>query len=371
VLLVRQGTRAGGAQASSGRIVRERAARLGGFQVDIRAPKEVNEGEPFEVSCDVRGNSDPNVRYSWSASGSGPKLSIPRNYTPSLTLTAPDAISDYDLRLAVRVGVGTEAVTKEATLHVAADDDPPTAELVAPSACECGELVALVGQAHNEILQGVTVEWRQIGEGPRVQFEGADRLQASFVAPEHAGPYELALELHVRDGTHPDHVESAKIAVECDPSAAPLSAGEELALASDVGVRSPLPRGHWEIAGTLEFAPIDDSKPALALLRFESPKQAGALALSSDGKELMLSTRGFSRDADSAPWIEPEWNGGQVLGPWPPGVALGFAFESSGRDVSVRFGPPVRATSGPTCRRSCCRSADGRSPSRSTPPTQR
>jgi hypothetical protein len=326
-----------GPGASESPATPEPPAATGSLSVTISAPAEVEEGTTFDASCAVEGATSSDLRFEWMQASGPEKIVIPRNFAPAVTVRAADALADYEVVLAVRVRSGAETATKEARIRVRADDDAPIPELIAPPSAECGERVALVGQAHNEIRQGVTVEWIQVGEGPRVEIEGRDRLQASFVAPEHEGAYAVEVEMHLRDGVHPDSVEKASIAIECDPRGTPLPPGSTFVIAAEAGVETPLPRGAWEIEGSIELVPRGE-RPATARIELRAESQAGALELASDGKELSLGTLGLARDPSGA-WIVPEWNGGIPFGPWPPGIPLGFLFESDGREVSVRFGP--------------------------------
>jgi hypothetical protein len=294
-------------------------------------------GEGVEVRASLAPPAGVEPRFSWSQVGRQPLVPIRTPSSPALRLRAPEATADYEIVLDLRVRAGERELRREVRVAVRADDDPPRAEVVAPQRAECGEQVALVGQAHNEPLQGVEVEWVQLGQGPRVALDASDRLQASFVAPEHDGPYRVELELRVRDGTHPPAAAACAVEVACDPAAAPLEPGVELTLSGAAGVVHPLPRGPWELSGALELA--DGAAPASAWLRFECADQAAALALEgTGGAELALSTRGWVRGPDGA-WLEPEWSGGQPLGPWTAGVRLVFAFEFDGRELSVAFAP--------------------------------
>ena len=313
-------------------------AKTDAFEVRVVAPNSVREGERFQVTCEAPSAGNQHVRCSWIQLQSQPKLVIPPVYGPQIELVAPEWMADYELKLQVRAGVGAQDVVRDFSVHVQADDDAPTAELVAPASAECGELVSLVGQSHNEVFQEVRVTWRQVCEGPRVAFDATDRFQAHFFAPEHTSSYSIDVEFSVDDGHNPPATKSARIAIECDPASVPLPAGSELALASIAGVEQALPRGAWTLEGSLELAPRSADAPAQARLRFTSGELCGALVIDAAQREVQLSTSGLARSPEGV-WFEPEFKSGMPLGPWPADVPLGFEFACNGREVSARFGP--------------------------------
>lgn len=308
------------------------------LDVRIQGPTSAEEGQLLELECTVSGSPESALRVTWLQNGVQPKASLPKVPGPHLKLQAPEWIADYDLVLQAHVESGSSVVDQVFTIRVKADDDPVRASFVAPGSAECGELVSLIAQTHNEVFQPTQVEWKQAGDGPRVQFDASDRHQAHFFAPEHEGPYALEIELHASDGVNAPEVSRMKIEIECDPIATPLPAGSTLVLASTLGVDSPLPRGAWELEGTLALATKDASTPAQARLRLASGPLCAALVLDVHGGEAQLSTAGLSRTPEGA-WIEPEFKSGMPLGPWPADVALGFRFVSDGREVKVLFGP--------------------------------
>lgn len=308
-----------------------------GLAVTIQGPSVVEEGSQFELVCTVSGAGDRPVSYKWFHLGVQPRLVVPAVDAPSIELTAPDWLRDTQLGVGVRVSVGTESVEREFEFTLRADDDAPLAELAAPSACECGEIVSLIGQSHNEVLQEVQVEWSQLGEGPRIDFSARDRFQAQFIAPEHDQSYSLEVQFRVRDAGGGESTARTRIAVACEPDAVPLPPGAELVLLSLVGIECQLPRGAWALEGSLKLIP-SGSGAAEALLRFSYEDKGAGVKLARTGEECSLATVGVNRSPEGV-WFEPEFGSGMPLGPWPAELTLGFVFESNGREVTVRFGP--------------------------------
>jgi hypothetical protein len=211
-----------------------------------------------------------------------------------------------------------------------------------PAPSECGDTVTLVGQGRSEESdQPLHFLWKQIGEGPAVQIEDADRPQAHFVVPDHAGKGTLSFELHVQDGVNPDVIARTHVDFECDPAYAPMPAGSvrKFPLVDAGGIA--LPRGKWELTGTLTLVPNDAQQAALATLRFEyGERVAGSVSLGQNGTHAGLRMFGQQRDSLETPWYEPESSGKRALGEWPANQPLGFAFEWDGHELHVHFGKP-------------------------------
>ncbi len=306
--------------------------------IEILAPEEVQEGAAFEVECRTNAADGEPIEYLWSHLGVQPRLAIVPNAGAKLTLVAPEWFADVDLVLEVQASSAKLNGLARRTIRLRAPDNPPVAEIAAASACECGEMISLTGQAHNERMQEVSASWRQLGDGPRVAIDGAERLQALFLTPEHDGPYGLDVELTVRDAGGGEGAARHHIDVACDPASVPLPAGQELELLASVGAKNEVPRGKWMLAGTLELAPTG-SGPCEALLRFDADKATGAaLKLVRAGDELQMMTTTLVASPEGV-WFEPEFKRVMPLGPWPAQVPFGFEFESDGREVQLRFGP--------------------------------
>jgi len=306
--------------------------------IELLAPAEVQEGAKFEVECRTSGAGDEHIEYLWSHLGVQPRLELVPNGGAKQTLVAPEWFADVDLVLEVQVTSAKLKGTAQRTIRLRAPDNAPVAEIAAASSCECGEMLALTGQAQNERMQEVSASWRQLGEGPRIVIDGSERLQALFLTPEHDGPYGIDVELTVRDAGGGEGKARHHIDVACDPASVPLPAGQELELVARSGTPSELPRGKWMLSGTLELAPSGDG-PCEALLRFDAGKSTGAaLKLVRAGDELQLMTTTLAASPEGV-WFEPEFKRVMPLGPWPAQVPFGFEFESDGREVQLRFGP--------------------------------
>lgn len=309
----------------------------GGLTLELRGPAEVEEGKSFEVECVVTGAGDAPVTYLWTYQGVQPRLVVAPNAGAKQTLTAPEWVQDTDLVIAVKASTGTATVERELKLRLRADDDAPLAEISAPKSCECGELVALVGQSHNERLQETSPRWAQVGDGPRIALDGPDRLQTQFLAPEHDGPYSIDVELVVTDAGGGSGKAQARIDVTCDPGSVPLPKGSELELVAQQGVENPLPRGAWVLHGSVELEPSGEG-PVESFVRFGVERTGAALKLVRAGDETQLSLVMLEKSPEGA-WIQPVFNRVIPLGPFPSNVPLGFEFESDGREVKVRIGP--------------------------------
>ncbi len=310
------------------------------FSVEVSAPAQAAEGAQLAFEAHASGMGDRVVRYEWSPLSTQPRLVIPNSYQPATTITAPEWTADYDLCVRLRAAAGNDVVIKDVTVHVAADDDPPYAEAFVTPRNECGETLLLVGQGHNEIMQGITYEWKQVGDAPRAAIDGVHNSQATCVLPEHDGPYAMQFEFHVSDGVNPPSIARAEVAVDCDSSFAPLAAGTQLKLAGEPGYTQALPRGHWEIEGSLALTPTKVGEAAIATLRFEYGGAAGvALAMTNDGARAGLRRFGLLRASDNT-WSEPASSGKMELGEWPADQPLGFAFGWDGHELAIHWGPP-------------------------------
>jgi len=314
------------------------APKAVGPTVELLAPDGVFEGESFNVECKASGFDGAPVEYIWSHLGVQPRLEVVAQGGAVQTLVAPQWFADVDLVLEVLARAGERVATAQRTIRLRAPDNPPSAEIAAVSACECGEMISLTGQAQNEIMQAVSATWRQVGDGPRIAIDGAERLQALFITPEHEGPYGLDLELTVRDAGGGEGKARHHVDVTCDPASVPLPAGQELELVARTGTPNELPRGKWMISGTLELPPTG-AGPSEALLRFDAGRSTGAaLKLVCMGDELQMLTTTLVASPEGV-WHEPEFKRVMPLGPWPAQVPFGFEFESDGREVQLRFGP--------------------------------
>jgi hypothetical protein len=317
-----------------------------GFAVELAGPREASEGERVDLECRVTGAGEHPCNVTWMQNGLVPKLALGRAREPALSFTAPEWTADYELTLQAHVVCGPHVADRELTLRVRADDDPVRASIVAPAAVECGEQVALIAQTYNEVMQEARVAWRQVGDGPRVALEGAERHQCSFIAPEHDAPYRVELELAAHDGVNPPVIVKHSLDVACDPADVPLPSGTTLVLSTAAAHETPLPRGAWQIAGTISKPVSETASASRMRLRFTAHELAAAVELAWAEGELQLATTSLARTPEQV-WEEPEFKNRMPLGPWPADVPFGFELTSNGREVKLAFGPASARDSWP------------------------
>jgi hypothetical protein len=311
------------------------------FEIDTAAPVEVQEGATITLSGSVPGaQPDEKLAFEWKQL-SGPTAKLTTPYAATTSSIAPEGIADYELRFELAVTRGTQVARQAVSVLVRADDDPPTAEIYAPRPAECGERVVLIGQGRTLEPQQLRFQWRQFGDGPKVQIDDGGGSQASFVAPEFSGHYTVWFELSVSDGVNPPAVARVQVTIECDGRATALPAGRTRKLASDPGVASPLPRGAWDVTGALTLTQTAPEQGAIATLRFEyGPQDAAAVEFTKNGQRAGLRMLGLTRDSADGPWREPQSSGERDLGEWPADQALGFEFAWDGHELAIHWGPP-------------------------------
>jgi hypothetical protein len=316
---------------------------LGKLELDVVPKLEGAESMPITLSASGKCSNGEPVSFAWLQVGGGPRVALATPYAAETKFNAPEASRDYDMQFELRATAhGARDAVRLVDVHVYADDDPPTAEAFVPAPAECGDTVALVGQGRSaETDQALTFAWKQVGDGPRVVLDGADRSQATFVVPDTGGVKTLSFELHVFDGSHPDVVAPTHVDVTCDPAFAALAAGEVRKLERVDAKGAALPRGKWELTGALKLTAADESKPAVATMRFEyGARVAGIVTLTVSNGAGSLRMSGVQRDTDDGPWYEPAITGRHDLGPWAIDQPLGFSFEWDGHELGLHFGPP-------------------------------
>jgi hypothetical protein len=132
-----------------------------------------------------------------------------------------------------------------------------------------------------------------------------------------------------------------KVAIECAAADMSLRRDATRALADASKSAQSLPRGSWELAGSLDLAQSAADRGAVATLRFEyTPLNAVAIQLAENGSRAGLRLCGLARERVDDAWSEPESSGERELGEWPADQALGFAFEWDGRELAFHWGPP-------------------------------
>jgi len=307
-------------------------------ELTIEGPTKCEEDARIELRAACPEAVD--AKFAWKQV-SGPKARFQATSGAVVALVAPQDLKDYVLEIECVATWGDQTRAARRKISVSADDDPPVAHAFVVEQSECAATLLLTGQGQNpEILQGITYEWRQIGDGPRVELEYADRPQAWCTPPEHGEPYELSFEFCVRDGVNPEAVSRVDVAIECDPRFAPLGEGQTLELPRGLFLETPLPRGAWELLTELVLEPTDPEKPAVATIRMPYTKNAAA-ALSFEARDGQVLVRRFSFEKDAhGEWYEPEMSGSTDLGAWTPGKPLGLSLVWKDGELAVRFGAP-------------------------------
>jgi hypothetical protein len=324
------------------------ASPTAAFAVDVAAPAQIDEGATATLAASAQ-DAQPaeKLAFAWKQVG-GPTVALATPFAAATTFRAPDQIADYELRFEVAITHGERMAKKLAAVRVRADDDPPTGEIYAPDGGECGSRVVVTGQGRTLEPQELRFAWKQIDEGPRVELGQDSASQVTFVPPEAAGEYSISLEFSVSDGVNPPVTSRAKLAIACDPSAAPLAAGTTRALSTKTDEPSPLPRGKWAVSGALSLTPAQPDAPAIATLRFEyGADAAAAIALTQQGASAQLRMFGLVRDGAKEPWREPHSSGKEDLGEWPADQPLGYELEWDGQELAVHWGPPGERASWP------------------------
>lgn len=300
--------------------------------------------EASTVALEARWPAAAEVSWSWSQVR-GPKAKL----TPSgatLSFAAPQALANYELEFECRATAGALARSVRHVVKVSADDDPPLVQTFVTPRSECGSLLLLTGQGQNpEILQGITYEWRQVGEGPRVKLEYSDRPQGWCTPPEHGQGYPLEFEFAVSDGVNAPTVKKIVVEIECDARFAPLAPEQVFELPRGPFIDAALPRGSWVMHGVLRIEPQAADKPAVITLRLPTTRTT-AVAVNfetRDGRGLVR-RYGMERDEQDQ-WKEPHLSGNVDLGEWELGKPLGVEIGWNGLELAVRTGEPGKRES--------------------------
>lgn len=302
----------------------------------IEGPRTCEEGAQVVLNL---GTSVADERWSWRQVR-GPKA----KFVPAgaqLSFTAPQALADYELEFECSASIGGATQSATHVVKVSADDDPPLAQTFVAPRTECGAILLLTGQGQNpEILQGITYQWRQVGEGPRVKLEYADRPQAWCAPPEHAAGYTLQFEFAVSDGVNDPTVAKVEVAIDCDPNSAPLAPEQVLELPRSAFVETNLPRGGWVMSGVLRLTPEAADKPAAVTLRLAT-SHAYAAAVNFESREGrgLVRRYGMQRN-DKGVWSEPTLSGNQDLASWALDSRIGFEVSWNGFQLAFRTGEP-------------------------------
>jgi hypothetical protein len=159
----------------------------------------VEEGDPVRLAgsgSDVEGQD---LTHQWVQVG-GPAVELAGADSLEPTFEAPEGLANTELVFELRVSDGTSTSVDTVAVHVAADDDAPTADAGTPRSVVGGTTVQLQGSGSDPEGGGLTYEWAQTG-GPRVFLSDADSPSPVFLAPDGADPSRVSFELRVSDGT--------------------------------------------------------------------------------------------------------------------------------------------------------------------------
>ena len=317
-------------------------------KVVAQAPGDVEEGQTATLTGTLENiGSDATLSYMWKQLA-GPKVALATPAALKTTLQAPEATYDYELVFELKVERGADEWASQVTLRVRADDDPPSAEVFGPARAECGETVAITGQGRSAEPQLLRFAWRQIGDAPRVELEGVDGSQVTFVAPEDSAGHAVELEFSVTDGVNAPATATARVQLDCDAQFSALAPGQARELAAQAGVESALPRGRWKVTGVLSVDPALAAQPATTLLRFVYGDDAAILlAYTRSGAKSVLRAFAEIRDSRASAWREPATSGSRALGEWPAEQPLGFEFDWDGHELSLHWGPPGERSAWP------------------------
>lgn len=307
-------------------------------ELTLDAPAECEEAELVTVRAAWPAAPDAQLRWTQVA---GPQAAFRSMTGAEIAFTPPQALESYTIELECRAESGEQTRTARCTLVVSADDDPPIAQTFVTPTSECGAMLILTGQGQNpEIRQGITYEWRQVGEGPRVALEYTDRPQAWCTPPESGEGYALSFEFGVRDGVNPETVVRVDVDIECDARFAPLAPDQELELPTGVFLETPLPRGSWVMAGRFVLTPSDPAQPAAMTMRLPyTPRGAAAVGFETREEGAVVRRFGMEKDEHDE-WREPAMSGSRDLGVWPIGEPLALELAWDGRELAIRHGKP-------------------------------
>ncbi|QDU68546.1 PKD domain-containing protein [Engelhardtia mirabilis] len=192
--------------------------------VDAGVDQAVSEGDIVTLSgsgSDVDGDA---LTYEWVQTG-GPTVTLTGGDGANPTFEAPEGLSNTDLTFELRVSDGQVTSVDTVTVHVAADDDAPSASAGADQFVDENTPVTLTGSGVDPEGQGLTYEWVQTG-GPTVALTGADGATPTFDAPEGLANTDLTFELRVSDGVNTS-VDTVTVHVAADDDAPTASAGAD------------------------------------------------------------------------------------------------------------------------------------------------
>ncbi|RYZ42805.1 MAG: hypothetical protein EOO71_06400 [Myxococcaceae bacterium] len=154
----------------------------------IAAPTTVNERDTG-VTLDASGSTDADrvdqgyLTYTWTQTGSTPKVTLTGATTAIAKFTAPEVTADTQYTFSVSVSDGTATVSKAVAITVKNVDRAPTANAGADFTVDTRTQAALDGAGTDPDGDAVTLLWAQT-TGPAVTLSSTTAAKPTFTAPD-------------------------------------------------------------------------------------------------------------------------------------------------------------------------------------------
>ena len=171
--------------------------------------------------------SDPNgdtLTYQWVQTG-GPAVVLSDATAASPTFEAPNLAGDADITFELTVSDGTLTATDSVTIHIEAENDPPTVDAGPFQSVQEGDTVVLGAVGTDAEGGSLTYQWTQVG-GPTVALTGDGTATPSFVAPEDVTNTYVTFEVAASDGEH-TVVDRVMVLINADNDGPTLNAGAD------------------------------------------------------------------------------------------------------------------------------------------------
>lgn len=195
-----------------------------GPQVSAGNDQSVTEGDAVTLDSVA---SDPNgdtLTYQWVQTG-GPTVALTDATAASPTFEAPNLAGDADVTFELTVSDGTLTATDSVTIHIEAENDPPTVDAGPFQSVQEGDTVVLGAVGADADSGSLTYQWTQVG-GPAVTLTGDGTANPSFVAPEDVTNTYVTFEVAASDGEH-TVVDRVMVLINADNDGPILDAGAD------------------------------------------------------------------------------------------------------------------------------------------------
>ncbi|MEO1619056.1 MAG: tandem-95 repeat protein, partial [Planctomycetota bacterium] len=193
--------------------------------VDAGSDQKVTEGETVRLSSVASDSGDTELSYQWVQTG-GPPVTLSDPNADSPNFDAPDLIDDAEITFKLTVSDGVLESSDSVTIHVAAQNDPPTVDAGPFQVVDEGESVTLQATGTDPEGQDLQYKWRQIGGVP-VSLVDYDSPTPSFTAPNDVVNSYLTFEVHATDGEQ-TVVDRVMLLVNADNDAPKSDAGSDM-----------------------------------------------------------------------------------------------------------------------------------------------